>query len=867
MPSSSLTSARRCGSSSAAPPSLWRRLPVIRRWIEQHATGLEPDNQVLAATLDRRDALALQLGRHLGRLVRAHEPRVVDLDALEAPSRRARARAGGAPSRPRAARASVQPRRGLELRPALAERVEDDRPRPRRLVAELVRGEHVGGGLVGRAPRRARGSRRAARPPRRRRRASSGRRRRRRGRSASSFVAPAGAEVERREADRERREPLHVARRAARRPRGRTAPSAARPRRGRRPARAPSARTPRRRSRRRPPASARRRASARSMPRSESASRCARRVEHELREVGAARRRAASPTASRTSSAFPTARPSGWSMSVSTQTTSRPARWPSAIIVSASTCASGERLHERAVADLDVEHDRVGAGGDLLRHDARRDQRHVVDRRRDVAQRVELLVGRHEIRRLADDREADVAHLRDELVRRQLDAEAGNRLELVERAARVAEPAAAHLPERHAARGDDRADGERRLVADAAGRVLVDDAAAERRAEVDRLAAPHHRVGQRERLGAREALEVDGHAERRQLVVGHVAARVREDELARAPPRRAPPRRACAGSARRRGSPRPAPRRRRHAASSRGTAPSISGTSGARCARSIVAATNVAHRLGVGKDERRLDVAPLDAARSAGASSSAPFAWLKLSGSRGSTPVDELPELRHVVLAVASTRRAVRPAAARARTRRSPARDPGRGRAPSRRTTQSNSPSSNGKLLRVGDLRVDARARARARPCAPTCRSRRRPRRAPSRTARVSSPEAAADVEHARRLRLGDGVERDVLGIVALRSSARKIALRFAKRSSLAYSQRTSSGLSSFMASRIGWPGIPREGAFPLEPGVHGRADVGELALVDLARTRCARRRTRAASRARASGRSTASSGRSRGRT
>ena len=38
----------------------------------------------------------------------------------------------------------------------------------------------------------------------------------------------------------------------------------------------------------------------------------------------------------------------------------------------------------------------------------------------------------------------------------ELDAEAGDRLELVERAAGVAEPAAAHLPERHAARGDDR---------------------------------------------------------------------------------------------------------------------------------------------------------------------------------------------------------------------------------------------------------------------------------------------------------------------------------------------------------------------------------------------------------------------------
>ena len=117
------------------------------------------------------------------------------------------------------------------------------------------------------------------------------------------------------------------------------------------------------------------------------------------------------------------------------------------------------------------------------------DQRDDVDRRGDVAERVELLVGGDEVGGLADDREADLAHLRDELVDRELDAEAGDRLELVERAAGVAEAAAAHLPERDAAGRDDRADGERRLVADAAGRVLVDDLAPERGGEVDRLAA------------------------------------------------------------------------------------------------------------------------------------------------------------------------------------------------------------------------------------------------------------------------------------------------------------------------------------------------------------------------------------------
>src|SRR5437868_1138402 len=67
----------------------------------------------------------------------------------------------------------------------------------------------------------------------------------------------------------------------------------------------------------------------------------------------------------------------------------------------------GRRLHEGAVADLDVEDDRVRAGGDLLGHDARRDQRDAVDRRRHVAQCVEALVRGHEPIALADDRQAD----------------------------------------------------------------------------------------------------------------------------------------------------------------------------------------------------------------------------------------------------------------------------------------------------------------------------------------------------------------------------------------------------------------------------------------------------------------------------
>src|SRR5581483_10713911 len=139
--------------------------------------------------------------------------------------------------------------------------------------------------------------------------------------------------------------------------------------------------------------------------------------------------------------------------------------------------------------------------------------------------------GRHEVARLTDDRAADVADLRHELVERQLRAVARDRLELVERPAGVPEPAAAHLPERHPAGRDDRGDRQRRLVAHAAGRVLGDHLAPEGGTEIDRLAAPNHRVGEHERLARREPAEVHRHAERRELVVRNLAARVAKNQL------------------------------------------------------------------------------------------------------------------------------------------------------------------------------------------------------------------------------------------------------------------------------------------------------------------------------------------------
>src|SRR4029453_15437995 len=189
-----------------------------------------------------------------------------------------------------------------------------------------------------------------------------------------------------------------------------------------------------------------------------------------------------------------------------------------------------DRLHERSVADLDVEDDRVRTRRDLLRHDAGGDQRDVLDRRGHVSKRVEMLVGGDELGRLTDHGEADVAHLAHELVTGEFDAESRNRLELVQRPAGVAEPAAAHLPEGDAARGDQRPDDERCLVPYPPGRVLVRDGTADLGLQVDRLAAPHHGLGERVGLLRGEPLEVNGHAESGELVVRDLAARVAEDE-------------------------------------------------------------------------------------------------------------------------------------------------------------------------------------------------------------------------------------------------------------------------------------------------------------------------------------------------
>ena len=147
VPSSSSSTARSC---VAGSPVEAAGHPEVD---ESAEAALEPQQQVLPAPLDGDDAIALELLRDLEQVVGPREPRIEDLDARE--------------------RAPVEPRRELradrlDLRQlGIRQRRRAGCPEcARRLVADLVRGEHRSRRLR-RTPRRARGRPRAPGPPRR----------------------------------------------------------------------------------------------------------------------------------------------------------------------------------------------------------------------------------------------------------------------------------------------------------------------------------------------------------------------------------------------------------------------------------------------------------------------------------------------------------------------------------------------------------------------------------------------------------------------------------------------------------------------------------------------------------------------------
>ena len=118
-------------------------------------------------------------------------------------------------------------------------------------------------------------------------------------------------------------------------------------------------------------------------------------------------------------------------------------------------------LHERAGAGLHIEHQRIDALSDLLAHNRRADQRRTLHRSRHIAQRIHLLVSRDNLFRLPNQHHSASGEHLAHSVRREIYVEAGNRLELVERAASVPEAASAGCSQRR--------NQQRRFVADATG--------------------------------------------------------------------------------------------------------------------------------------------------------------------------------------------------------------------------------------------------------------------------------------------------------------------------------------------------------------------------------------------------------------
>src|SRR5581483_10221311 len=101
-------------------------------------------------------------------------------------------------------------------------------------------------------------------------------------------------------------------------------------------------------------------------------------------------------------------------------------------------------LHEGAVAALDVQYEAADTLGDFLAHDGRGDERNALDGAGNVTQGIEDFVGGSDLGGLADHGAAAAAQGLAKLVDREVDAKAGDGLELVEGAAGVTQAATTH---------------------------------------------------------------------------------------------------------------------------------------------------------------------------------------------------------------------------------------------------------------------------------------------------------------------------------------------------------------------------------------------------------------------------------------
>ena len=173
--------------------------------------------------------------------------------------------------------------------------------------------------------------------------------------------------------------------------------------------------------------------------------------------------------------------------------------------------------HEGAGAHLHVEHQMLEAGGEFLGQDRGGDERDRFHRRRHVADAIEALVGGRQIGGLADDGAARLARHLAEQVEIGLRDIARNGIELVERAAGVAEAAARDHRHVAAAGRQHGRQHQRDIVADAAGRMLVDHRA--RQIPRQHRAGIAHGERQAHGLLPAHAAEEDRHGEGRHLAL------------------------------------------------------------------------------------------------------------------------------------------------------------------------------------------------------------------------------------------------------------------------------------------------------------------------------------------------------------
>ena len=253
--------------------------------------------------------------------------------------------------------------------------------------------------------------------------------------------------------------------------------------------------------------------------------------------------------------------------------------------------------HERAGAGLDVHHQPVEPLGELLGEDRGDDQRDRLDGAGGVAQRVEAAVGGGEVGGLADDRAAGLGDGRAQPVELGRGGVAGDRVELVERAAGVAR---ARGPRSSARSAPQAASSGARMSDTLSPTPPVECLSSTGPSRSQASTVPESRIAVVSVTRSR------GSRSRKKTAIANAAAwpsltppsAMPCDEEARAPRRRARRRRACGGSApgRRRSSrPHPAPQQRAE----------LGGAALALLERLLVRERHLAHALGEVRDRRR----------------------------------------------------------------------------------------------------------------------------------------------------------------------------------------------------------------------------------------------------------------------